>query len=435
MTRSSLRCVSTCLASLLLLVGGAIAAESVDLTPWADLGSGPLAVEASLRFAGSVTAEGAADAVPTRGDYRLAYVQEELPDSGPQPVFARRVDQSAAALRDDARLLLARPGERGAKITAASGPLTRGELDLVQLAADPLDIDGLLPLGNVRDGGTWKVPSGAVERLLRLKKGEVCEVVGVVSDITSTHARLRFAGPVHGEVDGARVEIDLRGVALFDRQLGRVSRLNLAWKESRAVGPATPAVEAIAKLNVTIDPADEEERLGADLLSQAAAASSDDRLLVTAGGGAWTLLAGRDWFVVADDHQATTLRRVEGGQVAAVTTLASTPQRKLPLGQFEREVRYALGEGLQQVVKSQETPDDKGVRRLMVASVGKAEEQPVEWRHHHLAGPHEALAATTTLPVADGKADDAAVRRLVESIRPASAPSETADARAPAVRR
>jgi hypothetical protein len=331
---------------------------------------------------------------------------------------------------------VAEAGAEGAKIVAAQGPLTRAELDVVQSAADPIDIDALLPGGEVRDGGTWKVDPAMVGRLMRIAPSDVCEVVGVVSDITPTHARLRYAGTIEGLAEGAKVAIDLRGVALFDRSAGRLTKLNLAWKEKRELGPATPALEANAKLNVAIEDAEDESPFDADLIESVAKQPLDDRLLVRVAAGGWTLLAERDWFVVAEDRRTTTLRRIDGDKIAAVTTIVADSPRKLSLPEFESEVRHALGSDLSQIVKSQLTPDDGGVERLSVASIGKVEQQPVAWRHHHLAAAGAALSATTTLRVDEaGSTDDAPVRRLIESVRPLTAQSETAAVEATAVRR
>jgi hypothetical protein len=422
---------------LLVCASVAWADESVDLTPWSNIGSGPLTVETSLRFAGQVTAEESSKAVPVEGEITLAYTQQEIASAASgAPRVVRRIDRVVGAeLRPEARLLVAEVGAEGAKVVAIEGPLTRSELDVVQGAADPIDIDALLPGGEVRDGGTWNIEPAMIGRLMRITPGDVCDVVGVVSDITPTHARLRFAGAVEGMAEGAKVAIDLRGVALFDRQAGRLSKLNLAWKEKRDLGPATPAVEATAKLNIAIETADSSSPIDADLVKIATRRPLDDRLLVRVAK-AWTLLAERDWFVVADNRAATTLRRIDGDQIAAVTTIVADNQRKLTLAEFESEVRFALGKDLNQVLTSQLTPDDNGVERLTVASIGQVEQQPVAWRHHRLVAADAALAATTTLRVeAGGSADDAPVRRLIESVRPLAAQSETAAAEATAVRR
>jgi hypothetical protein len=426
-----------CLVVLFACATVATANETVDLTPWSNVGSGPLTVEVSLRYAAMVTAEEATQAIPVQGEQTIAYTQQEM-TSGVlgTPRVLRRIDRVAGAqLRPEARLLVAQADAGGAKVVAVEGPLTRNELDVVQAAADPLDIDALLPGGEVRDGGTWKVDPAMVGRLMRLAPSDVCELVGIVSDITPTHARLRFAGTIEGVAEGAKIAIDLRGVALFDRGAGRLTKLNLAWKEIRELGPATPAVEATAKLNLAIEEGDNGSPIDADLLAAADKRVLDDRLLIAVAKGQWTVLAERDWYVVAQ-RGATTLRRIDGDKIAAVTTLMGGTTRKLSLPEFEGEVRHALGKDLTQIVKSQLTPDDDGVERLTVASIGKHNEEPVAWRHHHLAAAGATLSATTTLRVEEnGATDDAHVRRLIESIRPLSAQSETAAVKATAVRR
>lgn len=424
------------LTALMLGEARQLPAGGVDLTAWADLDAGPIAVRADVRYAGIATAEGATAPTPVRGEFRVGYTQEALPLAGRGGArrFARRIDEAPDALRSARRLLLAESDPTGAKVVAADGGLTRAELDSIQLAADPLDVDALLPVGEVPDSGTWKIDPRAIDRLLRVSSGEVCEVVGVVGDVSPTHARLRFAGPVHGLADGARVEIDLRGVALFDRQHGRLTRVHLAWRERRAVGPATPAVELNAKLNLEITPLTEGGRFSEEELKRLGSSPTDDRLEVAAAG--WTLLADRAWFVVADDRLATTLRRVSGDKVSAVLTLVAAGERTLEPETFEAEVRAALGASIGGVDSTGVSPTGPGgLRRLTVTSHGMRDGQPVRWRHYHLASKREALAATATLLAEAGPADDADIGRLVESVRPPEEPTETAATRGAAVRR
>jgi hypothetical protein len=72
--------------------------DSVDLTPWSNVGSGPVNVETSLRYAAQVTAEEAPQALPVQGEVTLAYTQQEIA-SGPlgTPRVVRRVDRITGA--------------------------------------------------------------------------------------------------------------------------------------------------------------------------------------------------------------------------------------------------------------------------------------------------------------------------------------------------
>ncbi len=429
-------------ARLLMALGLALLAaesraESIDLRSDAGVWERPIVVDAQLRITGRVTPEKAGDQAPEPTPVAvtldLGYLQESLATIGDEPP---RVARRLTGDSPNRRLLVARGEAAGAHVAAADGPLTRAELDAVQFPADPLDIDALLPEAEVQTTDTWKLSPEAAGRVMRIDSVTLCEVIGVVEASTASHAKLRLAGPVHGIADGAEIEIDLRGVALFDRRSRRLTRLNLAWSESRAVGPATPALTATAKLNLTLRAASGDQRLDAVDQLLAETTRPDDRLVVTTGDGSWRLLAERDWFVVAGDRHATTLRRVEGDRAAAVMTLANSPRRLQSLGELEAEVRDTLGKGLHSLLSTEQGQIAQAGPVLAIASAGQLGGQPVEWRHHHVApqsGP--ALTATTTLPTPEGPADDAAVRRLIESLEPTTKTTETAAAQATAVRR
>lgn len=409
------------LALIAAVMTSGIGAIADELRPAENAWAEPVAVEASLRITGEVTGEGASDPTPVAVEARLDYFQQGLTGADERTVARRcvRVESSVAKgepLREERRLLTARSGAAGVEVAAVGGPLKRAELDRVRWAADPLAIDGLLPAGEVREGSTWKIEPDAARRLMGLDTTELVEITAIVSDLTTKHARLRFAGPVHGLNDGVKTEIDLRGVALFDRTAGRLTRLNLAWSESRKLSAATPALDATAKLNLVVRPAGDDERLTADELRLAAAAPRDERLLVEAADGSWSLLAERDWFVVGQDHRVTTLRQMGAEGALAQTTLVRREGKPLEMDAFRREVRYALGKGLTQVLGSSESQSNQGLRRLTVESSGQIDRAPTAWRHHQLSGPDGVLLITTTIPLEGERSADEA-GSLVEAIR------------------
>ena len=104
--------------------------------------------------------------------------------------------------------------------------------------------------------------------LLTFDTVAVCEVQSVLDSWNENFAKIRLAGVVHGTADGAAVEQEVRGVYLFDRRLHRVTRLNLAVREERAIGGATPGLDAVAKLQVTIDPIEKSEHLTSDVIAR-----------------------------------------------------------------------------------------------------------------------------------------------------------------------
>ena len=259
---------------LFACAAAASAEDSVDLTPWSNVGSGPLTVETSLRYAAQVTAEESSQALPVQGEVTLAYTQQEIASGplGTRASSAASIVSPAPSCVPRRGFLWPKPEHRRRQGRRRARPLTRAELDVLQNAADPIDMnDALLPGGEVRDGGTWNVEPAMVGRLMRITPGDVCEVVGIVGrHHADPRPAFRLAGAIERTIDGAKVAIDLRGVALFDRDAGRLTKLNLAWKEKRELGPATPAMEATAKLNVAIEAATEESPLDADLIASVA---------------------------------------------------------------------------------------------------------------------------------------------------------------------
>ncbi|QDT70644.1 hypothetical protein MalM25_35990 [Planctomycetes bacterium MalM25] len=427
---------SMAVAWLLALAGVSQGAGAIDLTPDSEAWRSPARVEADLRLAGEATPEPTDPKLPAEAPrpielrFGLAYTQEKLNPAGDGAARVARLVDGATGPN---RLLVAHEDAAGACVVSADGVLTRNQLDRVQLPADPLDIDTLLPAGELLPTDSWQADPAAVQRVLRVDSTTLCEVTGVIETSTARHAKLRFAGPVHGLADGARVEIDLRGVALFDRQTRRITRLNLAWREERAVGPATPALTATAKLNLKIQPPEEGHTLDAVDRLIAETTRLDRRLAITTGGAGWRLLADRDWFVVAGDRHATTLRRVTGDGVSMLTTLAPSASTRMTLATLEQEIRYTLGSDLATVLSTEQTPRADG-ETIAIASAGKLDGRPVEWRHHHVSTDGVAIAATTTLPTLTGPADDAPLRRLLESLEPTGA-AESAASRASAFRR
>ncbi|MEN0112160.1 MAG: hypothetical protein AAF805_15675, partial [Planctomycetota bacterium] len=274
---------------------------------------------------------------------------------------------------------------------------------------------------------TWVVSAADAQRLMRLDAVSLCEVTGILLDASPRHARLRFAGPIHGTAAGAEVRIELRGVALVDRVAGRVERCHLAWRETRARGPATPALEATAKLNLSIEPA-AADGLSAEQLALAAAAPLDSRLETPVLAGRWTMLAERDWRVIDDSAAGTTLRRVAADGIAAQTTLAALPRAAGSIELLERDVRYSLGDALTRVIGRERTAIAAGVELVSVASVGQIDGQPTAWRHYHLGTPSAAVAATTTTPIGDAKTPDdvAPATAWVRTLHPVAPPQTAA---------
>ena len=93
---------------------------------------------------------------------------------------------------------------------------------------------------------------------------------------------------------------------LFDRQLHRVTRLNLAVRENRSIGGATPGLDAVAKLQIVVAPIETSANLD-DALSPKSRTKAALRLRdlsfesPTLG---FRVKHDRQWYVTAEAREA-----------------------------------------------------------------------------------------------------------------------------------
>lgn len=338
-------------------------------------------------------------------------------------------------LSDDRRLVVAEDQNGRLSFAAANGLLVREELDLVDVAGDSLAVDGLLPQRAVAADATWPADPNTMGAVLSLDSVAAAQVENVLDKFNRDFALIRLAGAVVGTVDGSATEMEVRGVYLFDRKLQRITRFNLAVKEKRSIGGATPGLDGVAKLRMELKPIASSEHL---LPTTVAALESNNRLqfntlrLEPAKQG-YRMLHDRRWLVTRQGRESTTLRYVDGGDVLAQCTVTSLPPKsaghQTTLDQFERDIRFALKDNFGELVSSRQWTNSYGHHCLEVVVRGTAESVPVEWRYYLVApevGSRVSLAVTIQGDMASRFAT--ADRELVNTLElvPAKPATETA---------
>src|SRR6185295_2903445 len=129
------------------------------------------------------------------------------------------------------------------------------------------------PKQPVDEGESSTNDTNVISSLLTLDTVAACEVQSVLDEFNASYAKVRLAGDVHGTADGAATQQELRGVYLFDRKLHRITRLNLAVREKRSIGGATPGIDAVAKVQIKIDPIKATAHLSYEVVSKSASAT------------------------------------------------------------------------------------------------------------------------------------------------------------------
>jgi hypothetical protein len=305
-----------------------------------------------------------------------------------------------------------------------AGPLSRQQLDLIDVVGDSHSLDRLLPANPVAKDQTWSNEASAMGPLLTLDSVAVCEVKSVLESFNSSFAKIRMAGTAQGTADGAATELEVRAVYLYDRQLRRVTRLNLAVRERRSIGSATPGVDAVAKLQISVESLDKSAKLDDAAIAKATATThvpSRD-LVYESGPLGLRFEHDRHWYVTSEQRESVTMRRVERSDLIAQCTLAAlSPKsagRQTSLEQFQKDVTYSLGKSFGEMVSSRQWQNAAGLYCYELVARGFVEEVPVEW-HYYLLAPEsgERVSAAITLekPMVDriGQADKA----LIESLK------------------
>ncbi|HJQ81690.1 MAG TPA: hypothetical protein VJ828_17130 [Lacipirellulaceae bacterium] len=426
---------------------GLVTAEQIDLSPQHE--PGRLAqVSIELEAAGSTlvrtdamgSAQKASDRrLPMNATARLRYAERSVPDGsragGGKVLSARyyelaeatiKVDETTITprLADDRRLVIVESASPRPALYSPNGPLKREQLDLLDVVGNSAVLDQLLPTKPVADGESWPADEHAMAAMLTLDSVAVCEVQSVLEEFNASFAKIRVAGVIHGTADGAATEQEIRGVYLFDRRLRRITRFNLAVQEKRAIGGATPGLDAVAKLQITVTPLErcpqlEGATVTALLRSGRGAAALD--LLYDSPTLGYQIPHDRQWFVTSEGREEMTLRRVDGTDVVAHCTVLALPPksagRQTTLEQFQKDVMYSLGKNSGELVRTRQWQNSHEHYCYEVVVRGNVEDMPVEWHYYLVAresGHRVSLAVTIEQPMLDrvGAADRALVERL-----------------------
>ena len=174
----------------------------------------PLSVDAQLRFE-EVLLEASQDpggVMRSMRHYHAATATIKVSDTGKKTQLpAKR------------RLVLAEIADNRTCFASTKSPLSREQWDLVNVIGNPLAVNWLMPGKQLSEGDTWQHDSKAIGALLGMDHVAVCDVSSVVTGKVQGRAQLRLSGTVHGTIDGAPTELQLRGAYLFHLERKRSS--------------------------------------------------------------------------------------------------------------------------------------------------------------------------------------------------------------------
>ena len=341
--------------------------------------------------------------LPVKVEANLAYVERTLGigkslktvRSYAQAQAGIRLGDSelATTLRDERRLIVSQSDEKQALTFSPLGPLTREELEMLDVPGSGLTLAALLPLRVVKIEQSWQIPDWAVARLMGLDIVNQHDVTGKLTDVKDNIATIALQGKLAGAIGGVTSEIELAGKLNFDLKQRAITWLALGFKENRAIGHAQPGFEVAGKVRMIAAPIRAAETVGNAALANLPTTASRETTLIdfAADSAGYAMAHDRRWNVMVDRHDATILRLVDRGDLVAQCNISRLPAlaqgEQLTLEAFQEDVRKTLGKNFGEIVEAAQETGGNEIRILRVIVSGTTADLPIQWSYYHLSDP------------------------------------------------
>ncbi|MEN6367359.1 MAG: hypothetical protein ABFC88_11125 [Thermoguttaceae bacterium] len=327
-------------------------------------------------------------------DYQKVSATVRIGDSSYQP-----------ALAASRRRVVVEAGDQSVVKFLPAGNLLRDELDTIDMQADSLLLDRLLPDRPVGVGDRWAISEPLAAALLGLDEVAKSTVECTLKEVTPTVARFEIGGRVEGAANGVSTVVKLRGRCRFDRRVQRVDWIGWLIQDSRPSSFVTDGMDVVSRLQVLVAPAKEPESLGEAALAawSKKMTATPDRLLLSyqSPDGSWRLNYDRGWYLHHQRPQSSVavLRRLDRGELAGQCNLASLakgdPEKMISIEDFQQDVRRALDKNFGEFVEAGQSANAAKYRVYRVVAEGVASEIPMRWIYYLITDAEGHQAALT----------------------------------------
>jgi hypothetical protein len=304
-------------------------------------------------------------------------------------------------------------------------PLTRDELEVIDILGNSLLLDSLLPKDPVSAGQSWKPDDNAMAAFLGLDKAKKCDVQCTLKEITDAVARFEVAGTVEGPDNDTEARIEIKGKYRLDLKTRRIDWFAMLMKEDRGISQAAAGFEITVRFQMIVAPEKPVDELAQDKLDglDLEPKPESTRLAYQSPKDHWRFLYDRRWYLNSDDRQVALLKLIDQGSLLGICKVTTLPRREpdklVSLKEFQDDVREALKNNFDQyVVAGQSVNQESKTRVFRVVAEGKTEKTPTRWVFYHIAdqlGRQVTLTFTVDQENVEKFAD--ADKPIVESLR------------------
>lgn len=435
-----------------LAVGGASADEVYDLSVKQPTDATRL-VKAVVEVNGELklNADGSkVTKLPLRVRGDLEYAERTLEQTETTRTDARFYETGTAtiqvadaklqsALDEDHQLIVARVDGTQQTLFSPLGPLSRDELELVDIQGSTTLLNRLTPIQPVALGTEWSHEADFVAAFLGLDAVADSDVKSTLRTVEGAIAIIDMSGKVSGAVDGVSSDIVLKAKYNVDLKSHTVTWLAMSIREDRAIGHATPGFEVTARIRVATSEQPTPPSLADEALAGLPLSPKDGTTLISLASkvGGFSLLHARAWQVMIDRPDVTILRLVDQGDLIAQCNLSSLhdlePGKRVTLDALRADIQKALGDNFGEFVEASQRTNQQGLRVLRAVVSGVASELPIQWIYYHISndeGRQVALVFTMDNKVVEkfAASDDALVTSFAfaerDSVEPTPASVE-----------
>lgn len=346
-------------------------------------------------------------------DGSVRYDERRLPDTDGRRLAVRyyrdadvqiTIDgrQFTPELESQRRLIVVEVDGNDVAFRSPAGPLTRDELELIDVQANSLLLHRLLPDGEVAINDSWPLQGEAIAPLVGLDSAQASDVRATLVADTDGELKIRIEGELQGAADSVPSQIKLSGDLRFDSQRRQISRVRLQFQEEREISGGQPGIRAEASLIVTLAPTNSAAELADGAIKPLNLATASTTLIqFVPQQGDFRLLHEPRWRILSDNPKRTMLRLIDGGDVVAQGRLAVLKRLpgagQLTLEAFQADVRAALKEHDGQLTQAEQSVQD-GMHVLRVEAVGAVNDVPIQWVYLHASNQAgDRLSAVFTL--------------------------------------
>jgi hypothetical protein len=322
------------------------------------------------------------------------------------------------------------------QLFAPRGPLTRDELDLIEIPANTLVLDQLLPKTAVSAGDRWQHSDDLLAMLMGLDAVSQSDVYSHLKEFDATAARIEIEGHIAGAIGGVSTELNLKGRYKFHLKQKRITWLALLVEEKRSIGHVGPGADVVAKLQLTLAPlASEPNELSAKNLQGLPLDAQPEQLVLEyeAVNHGFTFLHDRRWYPMQEQTDHLAMRLVDRGALVAQCNVSqltkAEPSADVSLAKFQADVERALGKNFKRFLQASEGTTSTGNKIYRVLAEGSVSDLPIQWNYYLVSDPegHQAVFAFTlesSLTAQLAEADQQLVRSLTFAEPPVKTASE-----------